>query len=87
MQISLFYAPYCSSCRRIRPILRRFAESQPETLVLRELDVVDHLDEAVSAGVLRTPAVVIDGQVRLAGAISEAALNALLRELQRLEAR
>ena len=82
MQISLFYAPYCSSCRRIRPILRRFVESQPETLALRELDVVDHLDEAVGAGVLRTPAVVIDGKVRLAGAITEAALNALLRELR-----
>lgn len=85
MQINLFYAPYCSSCRRIRPMLRRFVASQPETFVLRELDVVDHLDEAVSAGVLRTPAVVIDGKVRLAGAISEAALNALLRELKLTE--
>lgn len=85
MQINLFYAPYCSSCRRVRPLLRRLAASQREKVVLRELDVVEHLDEAVSAGVLRTPAVVIDGKVRLAGAITEAALNALLRELKLTE--
>lgn len=75
MQISLFYAPYCSSCRRVRPLLRRLAATQREKVELRELD-------AVSAGVLRTPAVVIDGKVRLSGAITEAALNALLRELK-----
>lgn len=82
MQISLFYAPYCSSCRRVRPLLQRLAATQREKVVLRELDVVEHLDEAVSAGVLRTPAIVIDGKVRLSGAITEAALNALLRELK-----
>ncbi len=81
MQIDLFYAPYCSSCRRVRPLLRRLAAAQRERLVLRELDVVEHLDEAVSAGVFRTPAVVIDGQVRLAGTITETALKGLLREL------
>ena len=82
MQINLFYAPHCSSCRRVRPMLRRLAATQREKLVIRELDVVEHLDEAVSAGVLRTPAIVIDGKVRLTGAITQAALNALLRELQ-----
>ena len=82
MQIDLFYAPYCSSCRRVRPLLRRLAAAQRETVELRELDVVEHLDEAVNAGVLRTPAIVVDGKVRLAGAITEAALNALLRELK-----
>lgn len=82
MQINLFYAPHCSSCRRIRPILRRLAATQREKLVVRELDVVEHLDEAVSAGVLRTPAIVIDGKVRLTGVITPTALNALLRELQ-----
>lgn len=63
-------------------MLRRLAATQREKLVIRELDVVEHLDEAVSAGVLRTPAIVIDGKVRLTGAITQAALNALLRELQ-----
>lgn len=81
MQIDLFYAPYCHSCGRVRPLLRRLAAAQRERLVLRELDVVEHLDEAVSAGVLCTPAVVVDGQVRLAGSITEAALKGLLREL------
>ncbi len=49
--------------------------------MMRELDVLTHLDEAVSAGVIRTPTVVVDGRVRLAGAITDAALTALLREL------
>jgi len=43
---------------------------------LRELDVVAHLDEAVRVGVLRTPTLVVDGQVRLAGAITESAFTA-----------
>lgn len=81
MQIDLFYAPYCNSCRRVRSLLRRLAATQHERLVFRELDVVEHLDEAVTAGVLRTPAVVIDGQVRLAGAITKTALKGLLHEL------
>lgn len=82
MQIDLFYAPHCSSCRRVRPILRRLAATQREAIELRELDVVEHLDEAVSVGVLRTPTVVINGKVRLTGAITEAALNSLLHEVK-----
>jgi thiol-disulfide isomerase/thioredoxin len=85
MQFSLFYASHCSSCRRVRPLLRRLAASQREKVVLRELDVLEHVDEAVSAGVLRTPALVIDGRVRLTGAITEADLNGLLRELKLTE--
>lgn len=81
MHIDLYYAPHCSACRRVRPRLRRLVAAYGDQLELRELNVVNHLDEAVSARVMRTPAVVVNGRVRLAGAIADAALTALLREL------
>lgn len=81
LQIDLFYAPHCSACRRVRPRLRRLVAAHGNRLRLRELDVVAHLDDAVNAGVMRTPTVVVNGRVRLAGAITDAALTALLREL------
>lgn len=81
MRIDLYYAPYCSACRRVRPRLRRLVAAHGDKLRLRELDVVTHLDAAVSARVIRTPALVVNGRVRLAGAITDAALAALLQEL------
>ena len=81
LQVDLFYAPHCSACRRVRPRLRRLVAAHGNRFKLRELDVVAHLDEAVRAGVLRTPTVVVNGRVRLAGAITDAALAALLREV------
>lgn len=86
MQIDLYYAPHCSACRRVRPRLRRLVAAHGDRLRLRELDVVTHLDEAVSARVMRTPAVVVNGRVRLAGAITDANLAALLHELGMSEA-
>ena len=80
VQIDLFYAPYCSACRRVRPKLKRLAAPHAE-IRLRELDVIEHLDDAVSAGVRTTPTVVVNGKIRLSGAITEAAFKALLNEL------
>lgn len=81
VQIDLYYAPHCSACGRIRPRLRRLVAEQGGRLQLRERDVVHHLEAAVRARVVRTPAIVVNGRVRLAGAVSDAALHALLREL------
>lgn len=81
MQIDLYYAPHCSACRRVRPRLRRLVAARGDRLTLRELDVVAYLDEAVSARVMRTPSIVVNGRVRLAGAMTDAALAVLLREL------
>jgi len=81
LHIDLFYALHCNVCGQARPRLRRLVAAHGGRLMLRELDVVTHLDEAVSAGVLRTPTVVVNGRVRLAGAISDAAVSTLLREL------
>lgn len=82
LQIDLFYAPHCSACRRIRPRLRRLASSDQDTLLVRELDVLEHLDEAVAAGVRCPPSLVVEGRVRLAGAFSESTLTAFLKELR-----
>ena len=81
VQIDLFYAPFCNACRRVRPKLKRLAAPHTE-IRLRELDVIEHLDDAVRAGVRTTPTVVVNGQIRLSGAITEAAFRALLNELK-----
>lgn len=82
IQIDLFFAPHCSACRRFRPRLKQWAAAHKNTLVVRELNVLEHLDEAVSAGVLRTPTVVVDGRVRLSGQFTDGAFEALVRELR-----
>jgi predicted DsbA family dithiol-disulfide isomerase len=79
VQIDLYYAPHCSACRRVRPRLRRLVAARGDRLTLRELDVVAYLDEG--ARVMRTPSIVVNGRVRLAGAMTDAALAVLLREL------
>lgn len=83
VQVDLFYAPHCGACRRVRPRLRRLASRYSESILVRELDVLEHLDEAVTAGVRCTPSVVVGGRVQLAGAVTESALVKLLEELKR----
>ncbi len=82
MQIDLFYAPHCSACGRIRPRLRRLASRHRGRIIVRELNVLDSLEQAVAAGVICTPALVVEGRVRLAGKVTEAAFEALVKELK-----
>lgn len=80
VELELFYSPYCTRCRKARAQLRALAESWPSAQIqLRERDVLDELDRAVAVGVMRTPALAIDGRL-IAGVPSRRALQKLLRE-------
>ena len=82
LQIDLFYVSHCSACHRVLPRLRRIASGYGSSVLVRELDVLEYLDEAVAAGVRCTPSLVVQGHVRLAGAFTDSALKALLEELE-----
>ena len=77
----LFYSPYCAQCRKVRAQLRALAAAWPGAQVqLHERAVLDELDRAVAVGVLRTPALAIDGRVIAGPLPSRRALEKLLRE-------
>ena len=62
--VELLHIPGCVRCADSREELRRaaLAVAQDE-LVWRDLDVIEHMDYAVSLGVLTLPAVAINGHL------------------------
>lgn len=63
MKVELFHTPGCEKCAEGKQALRATAEELVADLVWRELNVLDELDYAVELGVLRLPAIAIDGKV------------------------
>ena len=81
VQLELFYSPYCTRCRKARKQVRSLTAHWPsERLRFRELDVLQELDRAVAVGVLRTPALAIDGQLIAGPVPSSRTLETLLRQ-------
>jgi predicted DsbA family dithiol-disulfide isomerase len=48
-------------------------------LIIRERDVIDHLDAAVAAGVRVTPALVLHGRLVASGSVTPKALSKILQ--------
>jgi hypothetical protein len=62
--VDLIHAPACARCADDRESLRQAAHSiAGDALIWRDLDVIEHLDYAVSLGVLTVPAVAINGRL------------------------
>jgi thioredoxin-like negative regulator of GroEL len=62
--VDLIHAPACARCADSREALRQAAQTVAgEALIWRDLDVIEHLDYAVSLGVLTVPAVAINGRL------------------------
>lgn len=77
--IELFSAPHCSNCASVaKQIEARFAGDNIE---LRRRNVLENIDRAVDLGILRTPALVIDGRLVHQGAVSTKRLEQLLSEV------
>lgn len=84
MKIELFYAEGCASCGAARQALREAVRAAFAGEVdWRELDVVDHIDQAVELGVLHLPAIAIDGSLVFAKLPSAAELVAALNARRR----
>lgn len=62
--VDLFTSGGCPRCARATKLLKRIVESiGADSLVLRQVDVVEAIDYAVALGVLSTPAVAVDGEL------------------------
>lgn len=81
VRLELFYSPYCPHCGKARALLKAFAADWPTgSLQLREWDVVAEIERAVALGVVRTPALAIDGRLLTGAVPSRKALKKLLHE-------
>lgn len=77
VKVEVFASPGCGKCGQAKETLRRLAEEIGEGRIdWREVDVVEELDYAVELGVLATPAIAIDGQLRFTGLPSIRVLRA-----------
>jgi hypothetical protein len=64
VRVELLHIPGCVRCADSREALRKAARAVAgDELVWRELDVIEHMDYAVSLGVLTLPAVAINGHL------------------------
>lgn len=61
MKIEVFHAAGCAACLRELPDLRSTAKAVDPDVEWHELDILRHIDQAVDLGVLKPPAVAIDG--------------------------
>ena len=63
MKVEVFYTPGCAACVAQHDELRAAARNSIRDLDWRELNILDHVDQAVELGVLTLPSVVIDGEL------------------------
>lgn len=79
--VELIHAPACTRCRDSREALREAAQSVAGgTLIWRDLDVIEHLDYAVSLGVLTVPAIAINGRLVFSALPTSEQLQRALRD-------
>lgn len=65
--VEILHIPGCARCAESRETLRAVAQAVAgEELVWRYLNVLEHMDYAVSLGVLSLPAVAINGHLAFA---------------------
>jgi hypothetical protein len=62
--VEILHVPGCVRCADSREALREAAQAVAgEELIWRDLDVIEHMDYAVTLGVLTLPAVAINGRL------------------------
>jgi thioredoxin 1 len=83
MKIEVLRASGCAKCRRELDGLRAAARQVDPAIDWNELDILAALDYAVELGVLRLPAVAIDGVLVFAALPAPDALAAAIHERRR----
>ena len=63
------YGPGCAKCKQAEDVVRRVVNASGAAV---EVEKVGDLREMVKAGVMSTPAVAVDGAVKLAGRVPKA---------------
>jgi thioredoxin 1 len=79
MRIDVLQAAGCAKCLRELSDLRAAARSVDPAVQWSELDILQAIDYAVELGVLKPPAVAIDGELVFASLPSPEALAAAMR--------
>lgn len=80
MKVDVLHATGCAKCLRELDSLRAAARQADPAVEWNELDILAALDYAVELGVLRPPAVAIDGQLVFASLPTPDALAAAMHE-------
>jgi thioredoxin 1 len=83
MKIEVLHATGCAKCLRELDSLRALARRVDPAVEWQELDVLAALDYAVELGVLKLPAMAIDGTLAFASLPTPDALSAAIRERRR----
>lgn len=79
MRIDVLQSSGCAKCVREVAELRAAAQAVDPALQWRELDILQAIDYAVELGVLKPPAVAIDGELAFTSLPSAQALTAAMR--------
>lgn len=80
MKVEVLYAPGCSKCLRELPMLRAAAASVVAELEWQEIDIAQAIDYAVELGVMKPPAVAINGKLAFIALPSADALANAMRQ-------
>ena len=80
MKVEVLHAPGCAKCLGQLPSLQAAARQADPNVEWKELDIVQAIDYAVELGVLRAPAVAIDGELAFASLPTPEALSAAMRK-------
>ncbi len=80
MKVEVLHAAGCAKCLGQLPVLQAAARQADPNVEWKELDIVQALDYAVELGVLKPPAVAIDGELAFSSLPNAAALQAAMRK-------
>lgn len=84
VKIEVIAAPGCRKCAGAQGELRAVAASVlgEDGLIWREISVLEELDYAVSLGVLTTPAIAVNGELKFSSLPTPDQFRALLTRLE-----
>ena len=80
MKVEVLHATGCAKCLGQLPSLQTAARQADPNVEWKELDIVQALDYAVELGVLKPPAVAIDGELAFSTLPTADALQAAMRK-------
>lgn len=81
LKIEVFSSPGCGKCGHAKATLRKIAEELgQEQIQWREVNILEELDYAVELGVLSTPAIAINGELRFTSLPSAKTLRQKITE-------
>lgn len=80
MKVEVLHATGCAKCLRDLDSLRAAARQADPDVEWKEIDILQALDYAVALGVLKPPAVAIDGELVFLSLPTADALGAAMRK-------